>query len=239
MRALAADSTDAFASAAEIRAALEEVDVGPDDAVAAFDRVKTPPRGQPPVTVRRDRGRLVRAGAVAGLVALLATLVVFLVSGGGTSDARRDVGRPDRAAVAITTVRSFDPEGRDRRENEGQARLVVDGNPATTWETDRYRSREFGELKSGVGLELQLETAHRLERLAVSSPTAGWSASVFVSDAPGARLADWGEPVRAANDIRGGTEFVLGGAEGRSVLLWITRLGDGNRVQIAEVTLTG
>ena len=73
----------------------------------------------------------------------------------------------------------------------------------------------------------------------VQSPTKGWNARVYIADAAGAALGDWGEPDASLDDIGGDAEFTLDGAEGQAVLVWITRLGDGNKVEIAEVALEG
>ncbi len=98
-------------------------------------------------------------------------------------------------------VNSFDPEGSGTPgENDGQLPLAVDGNPATGWSTESYNDRHFGNLKPGVGISLTLAQAERLRRLAVTSPTQGWSAEVFVSDADvlPASLSGWGSPVDSA-----------------------------------------
>ncbi|HVF31672.1 MAG TPA: hypothetical protein VM933_01435, partial [Acidimicrobiales bacterium] len=89
----------------------------------------------------------------------------------------------------------------------------------------------------GVGLILELQEAEKLARLRVTSPTTGWNAQVFVADAAGAALGDWGEPDATLDDIGGDAEFELDDAEGTAVLVWITRLGADNRVEIAEVAV--
>jgi hypothetical protein len=76
----------------------------------------------------------------------------------------------------------------------------------------------------------------------VISTTHDWSASVYVADSPGATLADWGDPVDQRSGIAGNATFDLRGRQGRSVLLWITDLGDGPprvRAELDELTLRG
>jgi hypothetical protein len=135
------------------------------------------------------------------------------------------------------TVRSFDPEGSDRVENEDRAALAADAKPETTWRTDRYNNRELGGLKEGVGLVLELPEAEELRHVRVSSPSSGWSASIYVADRSGASLADWGPADATLDDIGGTADFELDGDRGRAVLIWITRLGADNRVEIAEVAV--
>jgi hypothetical protein len=43
--------------------------------------------------------------------------------------------------------------------NDAAARRAIDGDPGTSWDTERYNTRDFGRLKSGVGLILQLDQA--------------------------------------------------------------------------------
>ena len=203
-------------------------------------RDPTPPGGTPPVA--RPPGRSWVP------LAFLAALVGVVVGGGALL--LRDPGRPGgdappestagaQQAVAVASVSSFDPEGSDGTENEAEARLAHDGNPRTTWGTDRYRGPSFGRLKSGVGLILRLAGGHDLRRLEVRSPTRGWSASVYVADQPRRALADWGQPVATQSSIAGDASFDLGGRSGAAILIWITDPGPQYRAEVAEVVVTG
>ena len=105
-----------------------------------------------------------------------------------------------------------------------------------------YNSRTFGNLKSGVGLVIDLG-AYRptIDKVAVTSPTTGWSMSAYVADGDPTQLSGWGAPVASAGDIRGATTTLdLDGAGGSSILLWITDLGDGPqfRVEITDVLVS-
>lgn len=147
-------------------------------------------------------------------------------------------GGPQSGAIRVVSVRPFDPAG-DGRENDAQVSLAVDGDRSTSWRTETYQTRTFGNLKDGVGLIVTLQEPTPLERLTVRSPTSGWAASVHVATALPGDLSGWGQPVADAEDIRGDVTFELGGATGSFVLLWITDLGDGpGRVEISELTLT-
>jgi tRNA A-37 threonylcarbamoyl transferase component Bud32 len=243
LRAMAKDPAARYQSAGDLRSALLELDLGPDDATATVVRDPTPPQGVASSFRHSERSWLVPAALI---VVIGAVLVVV-----GVAFTRSDVGqvllnRPSsgdeggrETAVVIARVRSFDPEGRDGEENDARVALTRDNDTGTRWSTDRYSSPEFGRLKSGVGLIIELERPARLQRLTVSSPSRGWDASVFVADRPAARLPDWGSPARTEATIDGDAEFDLGGADGGAVLLWITRLGVGNRVEIGEIALHG
>jgi hypothetical protein len=141
----------------------------------------------------------------------------------------------DRTAPAVTGAVAFDPDG-DGTENDGDARLAVDGDPSTAWRTERYETRDFGNLKDGVGIAATLDRSTPLRALRVRSPSTGWAARVYVADDVGGSLPAWGEPVAGASGLEGDATFDLGGVEGRAVLLWITDLGNGpGRVEIAEL----
>ena len=140
-------------------------------------------------------------------------------------------------ALTITGASAFDPEG-DSSEHDSELPNAVDQNPDTTWSTETYSSADFGNLKSGVGLVLNLDQAAELGELVVDSPTAGWSAQVYVAGSPAADLAGWGEPVAQQEGIEGRAAFDLGGAEGGAVLLWITQLGGDGIVQVGEAGIS-
>jgi serine/threonine-protein kinase len=138
--------------------------------------------------------------------------------------------------IPIVGIKSLDPPGGDGSENDNLAPRAVDEDPASAWSTDQYDSRTFGNLKTGVGVYVELADTGALGALEVASPTKGWAAQVYVADQPGATLADWGEPVTEQSGIPGNATFDLGGTEGRFVLLWLTDLGDGPPRVFVEVT---
>jgi hypothetical protein len=185
---------------------------------------------------------------VISLVVVVALVLVALLV--ATTDLGQQLFEPDPpttqaqeagdAAVTVTGARSFDPEGSGgTAENDRLAPAAVDGQASTSWRTETYQSRSFGNLKSGVGLVIDLDSSSTLEGLAVASPTRGWAVTVYVGDGSATDLAGWGAPVARADGIPGGTTLDLAGAGGSSVLLWITDLGDGptNRVEITEVAV--
>ncbi len=152
-----------------------------------------------------------------------------------------DGGGGGGAALTLSAA-AFDPEG-DGSEHDDEAPLAVDGDLATTWTSEEYNSREdFQGIKPGVGLVLTLEQAAAMGELVVDTDAAftGWSASVYVADAPAGDLAGWGEPVRSKEGVEGTTSFDLSGEQGGAVLLWFTDLGTGSPTQavVNEVGLS-
>ncbi|CAN5730143.1 hypothetical protein BH24ACT4_BH24ACT4_01500 [soil metagenome] len=164
-----------------------------------------------------------------GVLLAVAVLVVGalgwrLISGGGTQEVR-------------PAASAFDPFGTEG-EKDDQARLATDDDPATSWPTETYQDRDLAAAKGGVGLALDLGKARGADVLEVQSPTADWDAVAYVFDElPDGPLDTWGEPVAGAEGINGDLRLDLGGAEGRVVLLWITRVGTEGRVEVADAVL--
>ena len=191
-----------------------------------------PPAGTSARSSKGRRDRVVTTSIVAMVVAAL------LVAGGLV--ARPDSDEPtanaaDGIAVAPTEVASFDPEG-DGRENPQELGAVVDGNPGTTWSSDRYNSRKFGNLKPGLGLVLTFSPARPLTSVLVDSEAGGWSAQIHAADSPGEALAEWGPAVDRVATARASEEFDLEGRTVGAVLIWFTDLGsESNRLTIREL----
>jgi serine/threonine-protein kinase len=163
----------------------------------------------------------------------------------GTDDG---AGDPDGTGASggpgeVVAVADFDPLGDDGENHEALGALT-DGDGSTAWATECYSTPELGGVKPGVGLLIERPEGSTGGELAVRSPTQGWSAQVHVADDPGAWRAGPTAPVAEQSGIAGDATFGLGDAEGRFVLLWITRLGEGGcdganpfRVEIGDLTL--
>jgi serine/threonine-protein kinase len=241
-RAMAKDPALRYATAADLAAALRSVDLG-DDAVPAVVRDPTPPSGVAPTFRQTERSWLVPAAVI---VAVAVALVVVAIVLSQSEVGPRILGRstdPEKKAVAplvLTGAHSFDPKGPDRKEDEGSVGRVLDADDGTTWRTDRYTTREFGGLKDGVGVVVQLRSAADVRRVRVTSTTKGWSGRDDVADADADDLGGWGEPAASEDDVDGTATFDLGdGRKGGVVLVWLTRLGVDNRVTIGEITVEG
>jgi tRNA A-37 threonylcarbamoyl transferase component Bud32 len=136
----------------------------------------------------------------------------------------------EAVAVPVAETVDFDPPPGDGSESPNRAddRFAADGDAGTTWNTERYNSREFGSLKEGVGLIMQLE-----------SPSVGWTAEIYAAETAGDDLDDWGEPVASVEGTGETVTAELGDTQAGAVLVWITLLGEDNRVELAEVRVTG
>jgi hypothetical protein len=118
---------------------------------------------------------------------------------------------------------------------------AYDGDLTTGWHTDTYFTPSFGNLRRGLGLAIQLDGNHKLHQLKVYSPSEGWSAEVYVSNAipESPSMSPWGRVLdNKARTVPGWTTFNLGGTQGSAVLLWLTYLGPAAQVRINEIQVS-
>jgi serine/threonine-protein kinase len=242
--ALQPDPAQRISSAAAFDQALHRASQGvapqprPAPAAAPRSRPATAPR--PAATPRpapRRRKRhpfrvllfilfLAALGVAAGLIT---ARIVSDDFPGGTS--------PSSASPTVSSIGDFDPGG-DGAENPGAVSRAIDGDPATAWTSETYQSRDLGGLKSGVGLVLTLESTAEVSSVAIDG-AAGADVEIFVAEAPGATLAEWG-PVRArAVDIPDAATIAVDPAvAGGAVLVWFTRTPESGRIEVAELRVS-
>jgi hypothetical protein len=195
---------------------------------------------------------------------MLVPLILLILAGaaiaGGLALGRLEIGGPlgVRAApnnpaatkptglvqLQVEAARDFDPEG-DGSEHPEDTSLAIDGQRATAWATDHYNSAQFGGLKDGLGLWLDLGKEVQVEQIEVVSPLEGWTFEVKAGSSPQASAA-------ALPATDGSTSFTIGprgvmvvhlkAVRTSGLLLWITELApDSGRyaASIAEVTVEG
>lgn len=252
LRAMAKAPEHRYQSADELRLALLSVDLRAGEATAvvtapplpppAAARVDhTPPRGVPPSFAKQERPWAVPALALAAVVVTLAVVGILFLRSDTGKRLVDDVATPEQPkAIPKPTPLAFDPPPGSGVEHDDELPNLVDGDVSSVWRTENYSNNRFGGLKPGVGVVLQLDAAHQLNELKVTSPSSGWTAEVLVAASPQPTRAAWGAPVATKRGIdRGTTTFDLGDRTGGAVLLWITDLGEGNSVvSIGELLLS-
>ena len=131
---------------------------------------------------------------------------------------------PAGSVIPIVAAQDFDPEG-DGKENPQETGRAYDGSTATAWRTGGYKNRpNFGGLKSGAGLRLDLGAPQDVASVTVTllgAPT-DVELRVGLDDSP-----DADGYVVAAQAAQAGTEVALVPAapvQARYVLLWFTSL---------------
>jgi hypothetical protein len=194
---------------------------------------------------------MLAALALAGFFfAALVLVVVGLSSGGGTSTStarpaarakpaapppppatkKRARPKPVRAApIAIRAVGAFDPAG-DGHENDSSVSLATDGDLSTAWHTEHYRTW----YKPGVGLVLDAGHPVRPTALTLETDNPGFTAEVQAGSSatgPFTRISQ-------SSTTSDTTVFRLRApAAERYILLWITRISNGEAADVNEVRL--
>ena len=174
-----------------------------------------------------------------------------------TTPTSTPAGAPTQAGIAVTTTHAarppnamaivsageFDPPPGNGEENPEQIGLLTDGRDDTLWSTVCYRRANMAP-KQGVGLVFQLSAPSKGHTLLLTTPSRGFSASVYVASSVGARLQDWGKPTDKGSDLGpGDVRLDLGDSGGRFVLLWFTVLGQPGcnampyQLRLAEVAV--
>ncbi|HEV8421579.1 MAG TPA: protein kinase, partial [Actinomycetota bacterium] len=220
LRALARQPENRFQSAESMRAALERA-VGSRDlsATKPFPVHRARPLGRP-----AEPHEPVSAGSVFRSWMLIPLIVVILAAAaiaGGLALGRLELGGPlgVRAApespgggeprslseISIVAVRDVDPEG-DGAEHPEDTGLAIDGERSTAWSTDHYNSAEFGGLKDGLGLYLDLGKKVRAERIILVSSTQGWTFEIRAASGPQATAG-------AIQSTDGSKTFTVGSKE--------------------------
>jgi hypothetical protein len=127
--------------------------------------------------------------------------------------------------VSVVGMRSYDPNGEDRQENEAMIPNLTDNNPATSWTTVCYGNQYFGS-KGGVGVVVQLSGVG-IGSLAATFGTAPWNADVFVSasEAIPTTLDGWGPRVADSFGSQAGAATFPVATPARNVLLYMREAG--------------
>lgn len=191
-----------------------------------------------------DRRGLLGWLLVPALIALAAAVAIGfglwvgrLEPGGplGVRPARQEPPPPSPRPLPVVAVRTFDPFG-DGRENDDAAARAIDGDPTTAWRSENYYDGVLH--KPGMGLLLDLGRERTVTGFRLRVPHAGYRFGLAVGDDPAA-LA---RAARATFTAEPETTGALPEVRARFVLVWIVSVvdaGDGNRAEIAEVEVLG
>ncbi len=150
-------------------------------------------------------------------------------SGGGAAD-----GQTDQAVEAIepAAVTSFDPVGGSGFEDDGNG----------TWSTQTYNTADFGNLKDGVGLLVDLGEAREVSTVSVDA-SAGLEMEVLGGDEPPS--SDVSAFTAGESTTTGEAATTLSGADAgshRYWLVWVTQLaasGGGFGAELGTPTVEG
>ena len=248
--ALAIDPELRWPTAGALADALARVpdDSGLQSAMTDFGAAHgTHPSVQPPTapgphsTAPTARHRLrpawrIAAGAAFVIVLLgvgtgAALLTKHLLDDSSSSSPRSN------GAISIVGAADFDPFGGDG-ENPDLVGRAIDGDPATSWNTETYVSRDVGG-KPGVGLIIKLRNAAVIHSVTLTAHDGEYDVSIYVADRAGTALPDWGPARAQGKALDAKTTLTLQPpSRGRAVLVWITRVAANGRVELGDVAIS-
>jgi hypothetical protein len=138
--------------------------------------------------------------------------------------------------LAIASASGFDPQG-DGAEKNALAARAIDGSESTSWTSDTYKSAQFGGLKKGVGLLLDLGRSQRVTSVSVRVGAGGGTFELRTAD--GDQL---GSRVLAQVSDAAGTITLTPSSPVTAdrLVLWCTQAAQvdgGYRVEVAEVVV--
>ncbi|GAB1819861.1 protein kinase family protein [Herbidospora sp. RD11066] len=139
--------------------------------------------------------------------------------------------------VKIAGAVGFDPLGDGEERNE-LAALAIDGSATTDWHTETYGGPDFGRLKEGVGLLLDLGKEMRLTQAVIDFGESGGTVELRTGTSP---EADSLKTFLTRPKVTGKVTFDLNGSsKTRYLLVWFTELpphNNGFRTMIRDVKL--
>ncbi|MEU6373823.1 protein kinase family protein [Streptomyces sp. NPDC046909] len=142
----------------------------------------TQPLAAPPPPLQSRTGRALKWAVSALLIAALGLgswqLADALMDQSNKSDDTNQTQTTDdndksptkaaSAPIAIEGVHDFDPFGTDGSENPRDIDNIYDSDPSSYWQTSYYTSADFGRLKSGVGVILDLGKVQEVGKVTVT-----------------------------------------------------------------------
>lgn len=101
---------------------------------------------------------------------------------------------PQELPIAVDQLSTLDPQGSPPTENEEFLPNLVDDDAASRWRTDRYsgpNGANFGNLKDGLGIVVDLGEPVQLSTMTLATPSPGINYDIRVADEPHSDPADW------------------------------------------------
>jgi serine/threonine-protein kinase len=203
-----------------------------------------PPKARRRLPSRIEHPKRSIAAALA-LLALIGAAVAFVVlddrAKRGTPSAG-DVQAPpglERVPLGQGSAKDFDPFSSDKAEHPREVRLVLDGDPGTSWPTETYRGGGLNN-KPGVGIYLDAKPGLAARAMEIRTPTPGWKGQVFVAEGgPPQGIEGWKELATIdADKTRNRIPLDTAGNRFRYYLVWITELPPGKeKAEISELVL--
>jgi eukaryotic-like serine/threonine-protein kinase len=140
--------------------------------------------------------------------------------------------------IAILSATGFDPQG-DQGENNSQAARVYDGNPATSWTSELYNTAQFGNLKKGVGLLLDLGQPTSVHQVSIDLANGPVDVTVYAATSPSLTgAAEIGTAKAATGQVRVKAATTM--PESEFIIVWFSSLApEGGQfgASVSEIAL--
>jgi serine/threonine-protein kinase len=175
-----------------------------------------------------------------GVLAVVAGVIAFLATrteeGPGPAAIPRTPGLSE-VRLSKDAARDYDPGG-DGEESRDLVQFAIDGNRTTEWVTETYEGGFEGSNKAGVGLYIDAGAPVAARQLDLITSTPGFQAAVYASTSVPGALSGW-DRVSRSTTVKQDQQFDLDTASRkfRNYLLWISRLPEGGRAVIKELSL--
>ncbi len=130
------------------------------------------------------------------------------------------------ATLALASASGFDPDG-DKRENDAQAPLAIDGDPATSWKSEGYLNGPAIAGKKGVGVIVTLAKESSVSAVTLTLPEEPQDVSVYLADREsldGAQLLGTAQAARGSAELSATSPLT-----GRYIIVWFTKAAPDNR----------
>lgn len=155
-----------------------------------------------------------------------------------TTDGNDGGGGNSSEPYQILNAAGYDPPPGDGSEHNSEVQRVYDGDPETAWTTEGYESPEFGGVKDGVGLTVDLGQPQSINSVTLQLPTSA-DATVYVGDSPTNSGTELGKTDGQDGEV---TLESSDPEEAQYVTVWFTSLeqddNDGRyRAALGEITV--
>jgi len=247
-RATAKDPRARYASMASFVSDLEEVLAYESARSGGATGEATAILSELPGTVtgrRKRRNRIVLAVVYVLIAGAAAALAALLINGEDQQNEPPSQGDLTAIALGDRDAHDYDPPPGDGGERTTAVPLAIDRDPTTAWETERYDTPEFGNIKKGVGLYLDAGRPIVARGIRIVTPEPGWDVRFYAArDSVPSELGGWtlvgGGEMDAARKTFG---LDTANRPARYYLIWITSLTEGatggSSAAVAEARLLG
>ena len=156
---------------------------------------------------------------------------------GSDSDPASGEGGSSGEPFAVLNAAGYDPAPGDGVEHNAEVPRVYDGDPNSVWTTEGYNGPDFGGVKQGVGITVDLGQAQDVTSVTLSLPMSN-SATVYGGEQPGTSGSEIGQTNGRTGEV---TLNPTDPVKARYVTVWFTSLAqsdDGRyRAALGEISV--